>query len=175
MSFRRVRRAKIRLQEQNQFIANQKEELELLNFNKDRLFSILGHDLRGPIGNLSSLLTFIPNEEDQVSEESLEILDLAQNGLLESLNLLENLLVWANDQKDGSNLHPKLQDLNSVTSSIEQLYAPLLSQKKIDLKNTIPKNTLAYFDGNSIKTVVRNIVSNAIKYCPNGSIIKYSI
>jgi len=175
VSFRRVRRAKIRLQEQNQFIANQKEELELLNFNKDRLFSIIGHDLRGPIGNLSSLLTFIPNEEDQVSQESLEILDLAQNGLLESLNLLENLLVWANDQKDGSNLHPKLQDLNSVTSSIEQLYAPLLSQKKIDLKNTIPKNTLAYFDGNSIKTVVRNIVSNAIKYCPNGSIIKYSI
>ena len=175
IGFRRVQRARIRLQEQNEFIENQKKELELLNFNKDRLFSIIGHDLRGPIGNLSSLLTFIPNEEDRISEESVEILDLAQNGLLESLNLLENLLVWANEQEDGSNLHPKLQDLNSVTSSIDQLYAPLLNQKKIELRNSIPKNTLAYFDINSIKTVVRNIVSNAIKYCPNGSWIHYNI
>jgi|GEM_PF-1713991 len=175
IGFRRVHRAKIKLQEQNNYIANQKEELELLNFNKDRLFSIIGHDLRGPIGNLSSLLTFMPNDEDSVSEESLEILDLAQQGLLESLNLLENLLVWANEQKDGANLKPKLHDLKVVTSPIEQLYAPLLAQKNIVLKNAIPKNTSAFFDRNSIKTVVRNIVSNAIKYCPSGSWIAYSV
>jgi len=50
-----------------------------------------------------------------------------------------------------------------------------LAQKNIVLKNAIPKNTSAFFDRNSIKTVVRNIVSNAIKYCPSGSWIAYSV
>ncbi len=170
--FSRVQRSRKQLRLQNEFIHKQREELKLLNQNKDRLFSIIGHDLRGPIGNLSNLLSFIPNEGDVIGDESREILDLTHQGLLESLNLLENLLIWAKEQKDEIKLTPKYQTLEPLVTHIRQLYSPLITQKGINLQNHLSPDFHAFFDANTIETVLRNIISNAIKYCPNGSMIR---
>lgn len=97
VAYRRIKKSRTELAQQKTFIEEQHQELEVLNANKDQLFAIIGHDLRGPVGNLSNLLTFIPAEGDVITEESQKILDIAQQELLESLDLLENLLIWAKE------------------------------------------------------------------------------
>lgn len=78
VAYRRIQKSRAELAQQKAFIEEQHQELEVLNANKDQLFAIIGHDLRGPVGNLSNLLTFIPAEGDVITEESQEILDIAQ-------------------------------------------------------------------------------------------------
>ena len=173
-AYRSLRRSSAELAKQKAFIEEQHKELEILNANKDQLFAIIGHALRGPVGNLSNLLTFIPAEEDLVSEESQEILDIAQQGLIESLDLLENLLIWAKEQKEDFQLQVEQQEIMPYFQQIEQLYAPLIRQRNIQFQYEIPENAMACFDKNTFKTVIRNIVSNGIKYVPEGSIIRYS-
>lgn len=174
IGYRRIQKSKAELEEQKAFIEKQHQELEALNADKDQLFAIVGHDLRGPVGNLSNLLTFIPAEGDVISEESQEILDIAQQGLIESLDLLENLLIWAKEQKEDFSIKREQQELMPYLKQIQQLYAPLIKQKGIQFEYKMEEKASAYFDRNTFKTVVRNIVSNGIKYIPDGSVIRYT-
>lgn len=171
---RKINKSRAELREQKEFIEEQHRELEQLNADKDQLFAIIGHDLRGPVGNLSNLLTFIPAEGDVISDESQEILDIAQQGLIESLDLLENLLIWAKEQKEDFSLKTELQEIKPYIESIETLYAPLIKQRNIKFEYLLEEKATACFDRNTFKTVVRNIVSNGIKYIPEGSIIRYT-
>ena len=174
VAYRRIQKSRAELAQQKAFIEEQHQELEVLNANKDQLFAIIGHDLRGPVGNLSNLLTFIPAEGDVITEESQEILDIAQQGLLESLDLLENLLIWAKEQKEDFSIKREVQKILPYIEQIEQLYAPLIRQRNIQFDYVMRRDITASFDRNTFKTVVRNIVSNGIKYIPEGSVIRYT-
>jgi signal transduction histidine kinase len=174
VAYRRIQKSRAELAQQKAFIEEQHQELEVLNANKDQLFAIIGHDLQGPVGNLSNLLTFIPAEGDVITEESQEILDIAQQGLLESLDLLENLLIWAKEQKEDFSIKREVQKILPYIEQIEQLYAPLIRQRNIQFDYVMRPDITASFDRNTFKTVVRNIVSNGIKYIPEGSVIRYT-
>lgn len=167
---------KIRLQ--NRLLSEQKEQIEIqragldtMNRTKDRYFSIIGHDLRGPIGNILGLLNFIPNKNDTLTEETQEILNISRNGLREVHNLLENLLIWAKGQSNELMIRKEEQLFEPLVAQCCELLAPLVQERKTKIVKDVQPGLIGYFDHDAMYTVLRNLSSNAIKYSPEGSTV----
>ncbi len=151
----------------NAEIEAQKQNLERLNQAKDRLFSVISHDLRSPLNSLHGLLILL--QEGHLSQQEIQqvIPELTQR-LHQSHNLLDNLLVWAKSQMQGMGPHPREINLQWIAEeTIELLQAPA-SQKNISLTHHIHSTAKAYADQDMIKLVLRNLVANAIKFTPDG-------
>lgn len=168
------RKANQLLEASNEKIIVQKDELEKLNLTKDKLLSIIGHDLRGSIGASKSMLhqlikepdVFPPEEQEQIKEE---LYHLSES----TYELLENLLSWAKSQR-GLKI---FRDTNSakrlVDSTIDQ-HLFFAHKKRITLSSQLVEDCLVDCDRNMINLVLRNLVSNAIKFTPeNGKITIY--
>ncbi len=147
----------------NKNIEKQKVELEKSNELKDRLFSIISHDLRSPLVSLYSFLELI-----QIKELSQEAIEKALAKLKESLNntnaMLDNVLYWALSQLDRLQIRVSKTSIRIVTSDIFLLYKEASSQKNIVLKNEVPDDISIKTDSEIIKLILRNLISNAIKY-----------
>ncbi|MCX2453681.1 HAMP domain-containing sensor histidine kinase [Pedobacter sp. PLR] len=147
-------------------IAN--EELEDTNSSKDQFFSILAHDLRGPLNSALALTTFLEEgafEED--TEERKKTYNLLQNSLSNSAKLLENVLLWSTNQAGILNFKPCTLDvLETLKSSIDVLKI-VAAQKNIEIINNVPGKIMISADVDMIHTVFRNLLSNAIKFTPN--------
>jgi signal transduction histidine kinase len=143
-----------------------------LNSLKDKMFSIVGHDLRGPIGNIKSLIDLIIESDDYSDIEQLkEYLLLLQNASGSAFNLLENLLSWARSQKNDIQIIPGFFKLNDIIDENINLLAPNASNKNIKLISALPRIFVAYFDLQTINVVIRNLISNALKFTPkNGTV-----
>ncbi|MEA2041653.1 MAG: PAS domain-containing sensor histidine kinase [Bacteroidota bacterium] len=164
--------ALLQLSEQNLKINIQTDKLERLSATKEKMFSIIGHDLRGPAGNIKTALDIIINEFDELSRE--EILDflVPVRDLASSVyNLLYNLLHWAKNQSGGIKMDPQVISLNSLVEEGLSLYQSELDRKKLSCKftNSQPVEVLA--DEQMITTVIRNLLSNAVKFSPVGKTI----
>jgi signal transduction histidine kinase len=162
-------REKKRMEEQ---IREQNEQLHLLISEKDKIFSIIGHDLKSPfnaIVGFSQLLTM------QVEENDLDgIVEYAQHIQLASnraINLLMNLLDWARCQTGRMTYNPENFDLVAVTNEVIQLLNPSAEQKGIGIIANLPGNLTIRADNAMISTVIRNLISNAIKFTSSGGII----
>ncbi|MCP3941394.1 MAG: response regulator [Desulfobacteraceae bacterium] len=144
-------------------------ELAEANSTKDKFFSIIAHDLRGPIGNLSVVLNNIIGFNEIIDAELLRVLRRSSKN---TYLLLEDLLTWAQNQKGQLDVNP----INfTINESIEQATSILnnqASQKNIQFKINLSQEKLnIYADQSMIHTVVRNLISNAIKFTPkNGKI-----
>lgn len=147
-----------------------KGELEHLNSEKDRLFSIIGHDLRSPLFSIQGFLEILnePNiEEEEKVEIQKQLLDLTTN----TSNLLNNLLLWSsNNGKAASSQKITLQPtISEVVNLIEpQAYKKNISLNYINIEE--PISVVA--DGDMLQVVVRNILGNAIKFTPPGGNIQ---
>lgn len=147
-----------------------KRELEHLNSEKDRLFSIIGHDLRSPLFSIQGFLEILnePNiEEEEKVEIQKQLLDLTTN----TSNLLNNLLLWSsNNGKAASSQKITLQPtISEVVNLIEpQAYKKNISLNYINIEE--PISVVA--DGDMLQVVVRNILGNAIKFTPLGGNIQ---
>lgn len=155
----------------NKNIEKQKVELEKSNELKDRLFSIISHDLRSPLVSLYSFLELI-----QIRELSQEAIEKALAKLKESLNntnaMLDNVLYWALSQLDRLQIRVSNTSIQLVTADIFQLYKEASIQKNISLINEVPKNITIKTDSEIVKLILRNLISNAIKYTnKNGKVI----
>ncbi len=163
----------LRIKQQTSIIAANNLELIKANATRDRLFSIIAHDLRGPIGALKYYpmlirTNILKQNLDKAIKQSDE-LELAT----EKLNVLTlNLLNWAQSQSGNLKLKPdKLQIQRLVVGVFENLEA-LANQKSILLTNSVSPDIAAFADETTITTVLRNIASNAIKFTQiNGKII----
>ncbi|MBP8849035.1 MAG: PAS domain S-box protein [Breznakibacter sp.] len=149
----------------------QNDQLRSLNETKDRFISILAHDLRNPFHTmmgLSQLLkTAIPNN----NEDSLELASAIHSTASNTYQLLENLLEWAHVQRNKSN--PKLQVINLgelITECITLLHENA-HVKKITIKNHIDSNCTLIADSEVFKTIIRNLLVNAIKFSHRGSTV----
>jgi signal transduction histidine kinase len=149
------------------------DELKNSNAMKDKFFSIISHDLRGPIGNINSLLDLITNKENKISEEEFnELMQAIKNSAKNVYILLENLLVWSRSQKGQIKFNPFKYNVHELIKSNITLFSISANNKKISLINQSEKNVFGYFDFEMIDTVIRNLISNAIKYTnENGQII----
>lgn len=139
------------------------EELLKLNNIKDRIFSIVSHDLRSPLKSLATLLKFA--DDNELSREDLAkyLKNIRKN--IDSLNLtLENLLVWSTNQLNGVKSSIELIDIRSLVQDKISLYTPQAAEKNIVIHNQINQRILVYVDQHHLSFVLRNLINNAIKF-----------
>ena len=155
-------------------IEQQAENLKQSNALKDRMFSIIGHDLRSPLSAAKLKMDFImrgiinPKADDFVDGTVFELLKTMD----EALNLLQNLLGWAKSESDQIQIIPENFDLKDIVDQTFRLLKLGSEHKKITLENNIPNETFVHADLNTTKTVLRNLLSNAIKFTPLDGKIK---
>lgn len=143
---------------------------------KDRLFSIIGHDLRSPIGNVKMVLEFMskgiidPNKGDHYKKTVSDLLRTTD----EVFSLLENLLTWATTESGNTKIIPENIVLKEAVVSIVNLYQAGINNKNINLNINIEPEHIVFADLNMIKTVIRNLFSNAIKFTPAEGTISFN-
>jgi signal transduction histidine kinase len=142
------------------------EELERLNQVKDKFFSIISHDLRSPINALSGMLDLLDKGAVTAEELPLHIKELRVR-FNHTRTLLNNLLDWTLLQMDKLNLQASKIELSRIVDENIQLLAPVQS-KDIIIQNDIPKPTVAFADSNTINLVIRNLITNAVKFTNDG-------
>lgn len=148
------------------------EELERLNQVKDKFFSIISHDLRSPINALAGLLDLLDKGAVKPEELPNHVREL-KSRFNHTRTLLNNLLDWTLLQMDKLNLQAARIDLRKIVEENIQLLSSV-QNKQIQLLNTIPDNALAYADSNTINLVIRNLMTNAIKFTNDGGTVVIS-
>jgi signal transduction histidine kinase len=142
------------------------EELERLNQVKDKFFSIISHDLRSPINALAGLLDLLDRGAVKPEELSRHIHEL-KSRFNHTRTLLNNLLDWTLLQMDKLNLQATRIDLHKMVDENIQLLGSL-PNKQITMNNKVPLNTIGFADSNTINLVIRNLMTNAIKFTKDG-------
>ena len=151
-------------------------ELKALNTTKDKLFSIIAHDLRGPIGTSADLLeVMLESYESFSSEEQQKMLEILRNSAKSTYNLLETLLSWAIIQTGNLVFKPDMFDLTKCIDGIVKNMGTLAYSKNITLDFKPGNKLLVYADLNMIQTVLRNLIGNAVKYSFRGGNIEVKI
>ncbi|MGQ1910673.1 tetratricopeptide repeat-containing sensor histidine kinase [Marinifilum sp. RC60d5] len=149
------------------------DKLRVANNTKDKMFSLIAHDLRGAIGNVSNGLRMYLSEEDLNLSESdkEEFLQALFNSSESAYELMENLLFWAKNQTSTLSANKQMVDASSIISSNVGLFNDLAKIKSINLFSSENPNVEVFVDWNMINTVLRNLISNAIKFTnKNGNI-----
>lgn len=165
------RKTNIELANKNAEIAMQAQALHSLNLTKDKLFSIISHDLRSPLASLSGLIAVLGMGAMTHEEFSLMSHKISKN-LDRVQGDLENLLMWAQSQLNGLNLDPTMIELRAVIDEKVQLFSEIARQKAITIENEVSESHCAVADRNHISLVMRNLLANAIKFNRIGGIIK---
>ncbi|PCE64109.1 tetratricopeptide repeat-containing sensor histidine kinase [Sediminicola luteus] len=146
-------------------------ELRHTNQTKDKLFSIIGHDLRSPIAALQDLLKLF-KEGDIEQGELMNFIPKLRKDVDHIWFTLNNLLSWSRSQMKGYRANPKEINLNEIATENINFLSEVAENKKIHLINQIPESTHAWADENQISVVFRNLLSNALKFTnEKGSII----
>jgi two-component system sensor histidine kinase/response regulator len=146
-------------------------QLELLNGEKNKLFSIVAHDLRSPLASIQSyleLLTAYPLKEEEKKEIELKLLSLTKN----TSNMMANLLSWSKSQLEGVRVNIQPLDLLKTLRDMLKVETSIAHEKNISLTYHISENIYIEADANMLLLVVRNLISNAIKFTPSGGNIQ---
>lgn len=144
-----------------------------LNKTKDKFFSIIGHDLKNPFSaliNVSSLL--MENRRNFSEAEMDEVLKMVHSISQNTYSLLVNLLEWAKSQSGNIQMRHEVFDLKNLAIECIELHHELAENKKIRFENQLPAEMKVFADRNMIKTVVRNLISNAIKFTREGGEVR---
>ena len=155
-------------------IEEQAKNLRQSNDLKDRMFSIIGHDLRSPLSAAKLKMDFImrgiidPKDDKFLGETVYDLLKTMD----EALNLLQNLLGWAKSESNQIQMIPEKLDLSDLVEQTFRLLKLGSDHKQIEMRNNVPTDVFAFADNNMIKTVLRNILSNAIKFTPVEGVIQ---
>jgi len=151
-------------------------KLEKLNIDKDRFISILGHDLKNPFSNIFGLSKILAGEMESLNKSEIE--DIANNihkSARITNKLLEDILMWARTQQGKIPFEPQILNLRDVCMDIFEILSPNANAKNITIEYSAPDETTIFADIDMIKTVFRNLVSNAIKFANNGGAIKINV
>ncbi|HUX54960.1 MAG TPA: ATP-binding protein [Williamwhitmania sp.] len=164
------------IQHQRDELEMQRKELEVLNATKDKFFAIIAHDLRNPFSTVLSLSELLAREFENFDPERLkEFIGQIYKYSNNTFNLLENLLQWSMVQTGRMPLHPKVVNICDIVNENIELLRGNAANKGIELNGPKCGEWFAYVDINMITTVVRNLVSNAIKFTSAGGEVSISI
>lgn len=156
-------------------IMNQNITLSELNATKDKFFSIIAHDLRNPISTLKAVTEQLSNDFEEFSDqEKLDFFRHMEKASAQVYYLMENLLTWSQSQRGKLEFEPCKMDLYYSVKEILDLSRLKADEKSIRLVNNICENTLVYADANMLNTILRNLVSNALKFTKEQGIISVS-
>lgn len=159
-------RSKIRI---NRVLKRQKVSLERLNETKDKFFSIISHDLRGPVSSLfgvSELIRHFVKEDSK--EHLLEMANNMESSVERLSNLLDNLLNWAMQQQGHFPNVPEKVDVTEMIDDIVAMFSNMANGKRVKLESLIDYPIFLWVDKNSVHTILRNLINNAIKFTPEG-------
>lgn len=155
----------------NRKLSAREKDLKKANDVKDRLFSIIGHDLKGPVGNIPSLLSIYKSDATPDADKAY-ILRKMEESSQASLEILEKLLSWGKQQIKGNIFSPVEMDVNETLDNNLRLLTLTAENKNITLINSIPNGMHVFADEDQFKFIVRNLLANAIKYTHPGGIIE---
>ena len=161
----RFRKLNHLLTRKNDEITIEKEKTEKLSLLKDKLFSIISHDLRSPLVYSTSLLELIGSgnlEPDKLKRYGTELAD----ELRQTIQLFDNLLNWAASQLKGMDINPEKLRVAELVNDNIQMVKSILEKKNILLTSNIEVNSYVLADKNMANLVLRNLLSNAIKFTP---------
>lgn len=155
----------------------QSEKLRITQKQKDKIYSIIGHDLRGPIGSFVGLTEIIINKNDQLSEnDKLSLMHSIHNSSVSMQNLLENLLDWSRVQSSSKKVNLRNFSLLKKINESLGIHKDMIQEKHLKIINNISENVVLNANENMVSTILRNLISNSIKFTPeNGKIVMSAI
>lgn len=156
-------------------IVQQNEELRRTISNRDKMYSVIAHDLRSPMASIRMVLNLAVNvvSADTVGEEIYGLLDKANRESEETHDLLDNLLKWTKSQTGRLNVVYQDVELDDIIPGVVDIFVMIAEMKKIKLEYLPAEEKLMVrADSDMIKTVIRNFISNAIKFTPEGKSIE---
>ncbi|MFP4556389.1 MAG: ATP-binding protein [Bacteroidales bacterium] len=150
-------------------IQKQRDKLEELNITKDKFFRIIAHDLRNPFNNIIGLTEFIIESlKKKDVDKALFLANMLNQTSSTAYELLENLLTWSRSQSGAIGFNPKNINLKKLLDSSVMLLASSAKLKGVTLKSNLGKVLFVYSDPNMLHTIVRNLITNAIKFSNEG-------
>jgi len=172
----KLKQAELEILQKKSEIEKQRDNLALSNATKNKFFRIIAHDLRSPISTLVSSSSLIIDDMNTLSKQKTKQFLVELNKLSQrTFNLLENLLDWASDQTGNMKFSPKEIDLELIILENIELIKTHIEFKNINFTYAIPSEITVFADENMIKTVIRNIISNAIKFTHHGGNINIMV
>lgn len=159
----------------NEQLSLSREQLQNANSTKDKLFSIIAHDLKSPLVSLRTLLFTLTSGCGIASYEHNHQLRYIESTLNTIIELLNNLLFWAMSQKEEISLNPQEFDVKEAVDTELKLAKSIARQKNIVIRTEIPENLQVLADKNMLLFVLRNLLSNAIKFTPEKGTIAVNI
>lgn len=154
-----------------------KQELESTIESRDTLYSIIAHDLRSPLGSLkmmnNAILMMV--DEEKVGPEVFEMIQMMNKTSEDIFLLLDNLLKWAKNRLNKQHIYRQQTDINSIIDSTAEIYIPIAKQKGVSIVlNELDHELMGSVDIDMLKTVIRNLISNAMKFSFAGGTITIS-
>ena len=152
-------------------ILSKTEELQRTIAGRDKLYSVIAHDLRSPMGSIKMVLNMLMLNlpVEKIGGEMYELLTMANRTTEDVFSLLDNLLKWTKSQIGKLNVVYQDVDLVEVTDGVIEIFSMVASLKKIRIREMKPEKMMVNADIDMLKTVVRNLLSNAIKFSKENS------
>lgn len=162
-------RLRHKLEEKSSDLERSYRSLDILNKEKDKLLSIIAHDLRGPISNFIGLTRMMTEDAPKMGKDQIKEYSEKMNSSATKINnLLENLLQWSRIQQGNLLFNPERININDAIKRELDVLDQQIKDKDINLFNKVPVKLEIEADLRMLSTVIRNLVSNAIKFTPRG-------
>ncbi len=156
-------------------IERQAEQIRKINRTKDRLYSVIAHDIKSPFANISMLISTIAEGYlEPGSPEYDEILQSINNSTKETYSLLENLLQWTRSQTGDIECNPEEILIEELVHNAFRFFSPNAAKKSISLEQDLADGLYIIADRMTMQSVMQNLVNNAIKFTPRGGNIRIS-
>jgi ligand-binding sensor domain-containing protein/signal transduction histidine kinase len=157
------------IEEKTSELAATNEKLILLNATKDKFFSIIAHDLKNPFTSILGFCDILSRRYDTFNDTTrIQAIQVINESSKKIFQLLENLLQWARSQTGNIQYAPQEFIINEVVEANLLLVKTIASQKKLEMRKNIENEITVYADRNMVDTVIRNLLTNAIKFTESG-------
>lgn len=160
------------IKQQNQKLQKQNNDLQELNATKDKFFSIVAHDLKNPFNTIIGFAELLITKKDMKPEKLSRFHQYIYDSSQKAYSLLENLLDWSRSQTGRLQWKPDNINIAAIACEVIDLLAGTASNKAIELTLKVEDPLYVFADGNMITTVIRNLVSNALKFTKEGGFVK---
>ncbi len=161
------------LEKANLKLQNSEKHLKELNSTKDKFFSIIGHDLRNPLNALLGFSELISGNSRDYTSEEIQRYSKIINEAAKNIHLLvENLLEWSRSQSGNIDYNPEKTDLMTMVTEIFKVFEIHADKKGVNMVSEIPEEVFVNADRNLLSTILRNLISNAVKYTSNGGQVR---
>jgi signal transduction histidine kinase len=164
------------INQQKKEIEHQRDQLQNHVATKDKLFSIIAHDLRNPLHSILGFSELLVKNSALIEEQKKqEYIKLINESALHTHMLLENLLQWSRTQTDRIKFSPVMMDLYTVVEEAQNILKSSFEKKKLTFTSQVVRDTMVYADKNMVQTIIGNLLGNAIKFTPESGKITVSL